>query len=79
MTIDQNTGNEEIFALLDGVESDLEDDIDELMNDSDTEFVIEKEDFEKDDVSNNQSKDILIPEANIVQSLVKMGHKKFLL
>ena len=30
-----------IFALLDGVESDLDDDTDELMNDSVTEFVFE--------------------------------------
>ena len=30
-----------IFALLDGVESDLDDDTDELMNDSDTKFVFE--------------------------------------
>ena len=30
----KNTGNEKFFALLDGMESDLEDDIDELINDS---------------------------------------------
>ena len=53
------------FALLDGVKSDLEDDIDKLMNDSDTEFVFEKEDSEKGDVSDYQPKNILIPEANI--------------
>ena len=47
------------------MESDLEDDIDELMNDSESGFVFEKEDFEKDDVSNDQPKNILIPEANI--------------
>ena len=33
------------FALLDGVESDLEDDIDELMNDLDTEFTLSKGGF----------------------------------
>ena len=44
------------FALLDGVESDLDDDTDELMNNSDTEFV-----FEKGDVSVS----ILIHGANI--------------
>ena len=65
MKIDQNNGNEKIFPLLDEVESDLGDDIDELRNDSDTEFVFEKEDSEKDDVSNDQPKNILIPEANI--------------
>ena len=65
MKIDQNTGSEKIFALLDRVESNLVNEIDELMNDSDTEFVFEKENFEKDDVSDDQTKNILIPEANI--------------
>ena len=50
--------SEIFFALLDGVESDLEGDIDELIN------AFEKEDSEKDDVSNYQPKSILIPEAN---------------
>ena len=45
MKIDQNTGSEKIFALLNAVEKDLEDDIDELMNNWDTEFVFEKEYF----------------------------------
>ena len=48
MKIDQNKGSEQILALLEGVEGDLGDDIDELMNDSDTEFVFEKEDSEED-------------------------------
>ena len=65
MKIDQNTENEKIFALLDEVESDLEDDLDELMNDSDTEFVFEQEDPEKDDSFDDRPKNILIPEANI--------------
>lgn len=43
---------------------DLEDDIDQLMNDWDTELVFEKEDSEKNDVSDGQS-NILIPEVNI--------------
>ena len=33
------------FALLDGVESDLEDDTDELMNDLDTGFTVSKGGF----------------------------------
>ena len=33
MKIDQKNGSENFFALLDGVESGLEDDIDELIND----------------------------------------------
>ena len=59
-----NTRSEKFFALLDGMESDLEDDM-ELMNDSDTEFVFERKDSEKDDVSNYQPKSILIPKENI--------------
>ena len=31
--IDQKSGSEKFFALLDGMESGLEDDIDELIND----------------------------------------------
>ena len=51
--------------MLDRVESDLEDDIDELMNESDKEFVFEKEDSPKDSVSDSQPKKILILETNI--------------
>ena len=83
LKIDQNTGSENSFALLDGVESDLEDDIDELMNNSVAEFVFQKEDSEKDDVSNDQPKSILIPEANIhiiedrgIQRIVKKRVKE---
>ena len=62
---DQNTGSENIFTLLDGMKSDLEDEIDELMNYSDTEFVFEKENSGKADVSDDQPKNILISGANI--------------
>ena len=40
--IDRETGSDEIFALLDQVESDLEDDTDNLMNNSDTNFTLEE-------------------------------------
>ena len=43
----------------------MEDDIDELMNESDKEFVFEKEDSPKDSVSDSQPKKILILETNI--------------
>ena len=36
-----------------------------MINDSDTEFVFEKMDSEKDDVSDDQLKSIVMPEANI--------------
>ena len=40
--IDENASSEKPFPLLDDVESAYEDDIDNLMNDSDTEFLAEK-------------------------------------
>ena len=39
--IDRNTRSEEIFGLLDEVNSAQEEDIENLMNDSDTEFIVE--------------------------------------
>ena len=44
------------------MESYIEDNIDELMNDSDIEFVFENEDSEKYDVSNDQDKTIHVME-----------------
>ena len=40
--IDENARSEQIYALLDDAESADEDDIDNLMNDSDTEFIAEQ-------------------------------------
>ena len=39
--MDNNT-HDDIFAMLETIENDAEDDIDELMNDSGTEFVAEE-------------------------------------
>ena len=41
--INTNTSTEEIFTLLDNANSDVEDDIDQILNDTDTEFYIEEE------------------------------------
>ena len=41
--IDRDTTSEQVLALLDVVESDEEDKTDNLMNDSDNEFIIEEE------------------------------------
>ena len=41
--INTNTSTEEIFTLLDNANSDVEDDIDQVLNDTDTEFYIEEE------------------------------------
>ena len=41
--IDENASSKQIYALLDDVKSADEDDIDYLMNDSDTELIAEEE------------------------------------
>ena len=41
--IDENAASEQIYSLLEDVESDDKNDIDNLMNDSDTEFIAEEE------------------------------------
>ena len=61
--IDRETGSNEIFAWLDEINSDLEDDIDNLMNDSDTEFVSE-ESLENELDSDDEPLNLLVPEAN---------------
>jgi len=63
----QGTSSDEIFALLDAVNSDDEDNLDELMNDSDTEYVAD-EDFDlvpETEIDEPSGSTILIPEANI--------------
>ena len=40
--IDENAGSEQTYSLLDDVESDDNNDIDNLMNDSDNEFIAEE-------------------------------------
>ena len=62
--INNHTSSNQIFALLDNVQSDEEEDIKELMNDSDTEFFGNDEDIE----------DILSPEASI--HIVKDNEKE---
>ena len=62
--INNHTSSDQIFALLDNVQSDEEEDIEELMNDSDTEFFTNDEYREKI-VPNSNNADILTPEASI--------------
>ena len=57
------SSSEEIYAMLDEVESDLEEDIDQLVNDSDTEFVADEDLPECPPQSSNNN--VLTPEANI--------------
>ena len=62
--IDRNTRSEENFALLDEVNSDQEKDTENLMNDSDTEFIVD-ENLDNDIDFDDEPLSVLIPEANI--------------
>ena len=61
--IDRETEIDAIFALLDEANTDLEDDIDNLMTDWDTEFVLE-EGLENELNSNDEPSNLLAPGAN---------------
>ena len=67
--IKRETGSDETVALLDEVNSDLEDNFDNLMNDLDTEFVLE-EGLENELDSDDETLNSLVPEAkhHIVES-----------
>ena len=60
--IDENAGSEQIHSLLDDVESDDNNDIDNLMNDSDTEFIAEEEIAQ---AASTQDTSLTIPKANL--------------
>ena len=60
--IDENATSEQIYALLDDVESANEDDTDSLINDLDTEFIAEEEITQ---AANTQDTSLTTPEANI--------------
>ena len=61
--IDRETGSDKFFALLDELNTDLEDYIYSLMDDSRTEFVLE-ESLENDLDSADEPLNLLLPEAN---------------
>ena len=61
--IDRETESDAIFALLDEANTDLEDDIDNLMTDWDTEFVLE-EGLENELNSDDEPSKLLAPGAN---------------
>ena len=64
--IDRDTTSEQVLALLDADESDEEEKIDKLMNDSDTEFIMEEEiTKEKNENDSNDGGDSLLPDANV--------------
>ena len=62
--ITENTTSNEIYALLDEVDSDLDEDLENEMNDSDTEFFVE-EDIDLRLEGATGGSNILIPTANI--------------
>ena len=60
--IDENASSKQIYALLDDVKSADEDDIDYLMNDSDTELIAEEEITQ---AASTQDTSLTTPEANL--------------
>ena len=60
--VDKNSSSEQIYALLDYLESANEDDIDNLINDSDTEFIAEEEITQ---AASTQDSSLTTPEANL--------------
>ena len=60
--IDENASSEQIYALLDDVESAEEDDMDNLMNGSGTEFIAEEEITQ---AASTQDTYLTTPEANL--------------
>lgn len=59
--IDRETGSDEIFAMLDQIESETESDVENLLEDSDTEYIAE-EDVPDENV---ESHEVLVPEATV--------------
>ena len=59
--IDRETGSNEIYAMLDEIESDTESGIENLSEDSDTEYISE----EPIPDNNEESSRVLIPEATV--------------
>ena len=71
--IDENASSEQIYALLDDVESADEDDIDNLMNDSDTESLAEEEITQ---ATSTQDTSLTTPEANLQKKNVTSTQSK---
>ena len=61
--IDRETGNDRLFAVLYEVNSDLEDDINNLMNDLDSEFVL-KQSLQNEFDSDVDPLNLLVPEGD---------------
>ena len=62
--ITEKTGSDDIYAILDEIDSDLDEELDNEMNDSDTEFVVEEDIDLRPEAATGVS-NILTPNANI--------------
>ena len=71
--INNHTSSNQIFALLDNVQSDEEEHIEELMNDSDKEFFANDK-YKENIVPDSENADILTPEGSI--HIVKDNEKE---
>ena len=73
--IDENASSEQIYALLDDVESAEEDEIDNLMNDSGTEFITEEKIAQ---AASTKDTSLTTPEAklNIIPSEIQSKKKE---
>ena len=63
--IDKNASSEQVYAILVDVESAGEDDIDNIMNDSDIEFIAEEEIKQLEHTMSTQDTSLTTPEANL--------------
>ena len=72
-----NILHDDVFALLESVDRDPEDDIDELMNDSNTEFVAD-DDFIENDVASVTDHSITKPSANTHRTPARENQKDYM-
>lgn len=77
--IDRETESDEMFALLDELNSDLGDDTENIMNDQDTKFVLEESlekelDFD-DEPSNSPEVNYHITENPIIEKILEEGSR----
>ena len=65
--IDANTSSDTIFATLESIENDQEEHIENLMNDSDTEFILQEENVQmfNNSACSEKDKNIIVSESNL--------------
>ena len=70
--IESDISNNELFPMLDGIDSGRESDVESILNDSDTEFVSGKPRSKTAD----DTHDIFVPEANVYVASELKSHSK---